>query len=76
MTSLTSVLLFLPNRKVTLVMVGLDNAGKTATVRGIQGGKIYPTTFSAGGVSRPSFFPSNEISNQIYFKALKFISEK
>nr|XP_015217149.1 PREDICTED: ADP-ribosylation factor-like protein 13B isoform X2 [Lepisosteus oculatus] len=24
-------------RKVTLVMVGLDNAGKTATVRGIQG---------------------------------------
>lgn len=25
-------------RKVTLVMVGLDNAGKTATVRGIQGG--------------------------------------
>lgn len=26
------------NRKVTLVMVGLDNAGKTATVRGIQGG--------------------------------------
>lgn len=29
---------FLTNRKVTLVMVGLDNAGKTATVRGIQGG--------------------------------------
>ncbi|KAK1876837.1 ADP-ribosylation factor-like protein 13B [Dissostichus eleginoides] len=28
---------FPPNRKVTLVMVGLDNAGKTATVRGIQG---------------------------------------
>uniref|UniRef100_A0A1A7WJT1 ADP-ribosylation factor-like 13b n=1 Tax=Iconisemion striatum TaxID=60296 RepID=A0A1A7WJT1_9TELE len=26
-----------PARKVTLVMVGLDNAGKTATVRGIQG---------------------------------------
>lgn len=26
-------------RKVTLIMVGLDNAGKTATVRGIQGGK-------------------------------------
>ncbi|XP_029434840.1 ADP-ribosylation factor-like protein 13B isoform X2 [Rhinatrema bivittatum] len=26
-----------PIRKVTLVMVGLDNAGKTATVRGIQG---------------------------------------
>ncbi|XP_027017595.2 ADP-ribosylation factor-like protein 13B isoform X3 [Tachysurus fulvidraco] len=26
-----------PVRKVTLVMVGLDNAGKTATVRGIQG---------------------------------------
>ncbi|XP_051560371.1 ADP-ribosylation factor-like protein 13B isoform X5 [Myxocyprinus asiaticus] len=25
------------HRKVTLVMVGLDNAGKTATVRGIQG---------------------------------------
>lgn len=29
---------FLSYRKVTLVMVGLDNAGKTATVRGIQGG--------------------------------------
>lgn len=28
-------------RKVTLVMVGLDNAGKTATVRGIQGGKVF-----------------------------------
>uniref|UniRef100_A0A3B3YRB4 ADP-ribosylation factor-like 13b n=1 Tax=Poecilia mexicana TaxID=48701 RepID=A0A3B3YRB4_9TELE len=26
-----------PHRKVTLVMVGLDNAGKTAAVRGIQG---------------------------------------
>ncbi|KAM3857051.1 ADP-ribosylation factor-like protein 13B [Diretmus argenteus] len=26
-----------PARKVTLLMVGLDNAGKTATVRGIQG---------------------------------------
>ncbi|XP_041935996.1 ADP-ribosylation factor-like protein 13B isoform X4 [Alosa sapidissima] len=26
-----------PARKVTLVMVGLDNAGKTATVRGIKG---------------------------------------
>ena len=26
-----------PSRKVTLVMVGLDNAGKTATIRGIQG---------------------------------------
>ncbi|KAK5623394.1 ADP-ribosylation factor-like protein 13B [Crenichthys baileyi] len=26
-----------PSRKVTLVMVGLDNAGKTAAVRGIQG---------------------------------------
>lgn len=26
-----------PARKVTLVMVGLDNAGKTAAVRGIQG---------------------------------------
>ncbi|XP_064167954.1 ADP-ribosylation factor-like protein 13B isoform X2 [Anguilla rostrata] len=26
-----------PSRKVTLVMVGLDNAGKSATVRGIQG---------------------------------------
>ncbi|XP_074453834.1 ADP-ribosylation factor-like protein 13B isoform X2 [Larus michahellis] len=26
-----------PIRKVTLIMVGLDNAGKTATVRGIQG---------------------------------------
>ncbi|XP_035495553.1 ADP-ribosylation factor-like protein 13B isoform X1 [Scophthalmus maximus] len=26
-----------PSRKVTLLMVGLDNAGKTATVRGIQG---------------------------------------
>lgn len=26
-------------RKVTLVMVGLDNAGKTATAKGIQGGK-------------------------------------
>ncbi|XP_067848929.1 ADP-ribosylation factor-like protein 13B isoform X2 [Heptranchias perlo] len=26
-----------PVRKVTLVMVGLDNAGKTATVKGIQG---------------------------------------
>ncbi|XP_034032996.1 ADP-ribosylation factor-like protein 13B isoform X2 [Thalassophryne amazonica] len=26
-----------PVRKVTLVLVGLDNAGKTATVRGIQG---------------------------------------
>ncbi|KAM6438850.1 ADP-ribosylation factor-like protein 13B [Rhynochetos jubatus] len=26
-----------PVRKVTLMMVGLDNAGKTATVRGIQG---------------------------------------
>uniref|UniRef100_A0A8D2L842 ADP ribosylation factor like GTPase 13B n=1 Tax=Varanus komodoensis TaxID=61221 RepID=A0A8D2L842_VARKO len=25
------------NRKVTLIMVGLDNAGKTATVKGIQG---------------------------------------
>ncbi|KAG8136678.1 hypothetical protein E2320_005238, partial [Naja naja] len=24
-------------RKVTLIMVGLDNAGKTATVKGIQG---------------------------------------
>lgn len=24
---------------MTLIMVGLDNAGKTATVRGIQGGK-------------------------------------
>uniref|UniRef100_A0A3Q4G9P5 ADP-ribosylation factor-like 13b n=1 Tax=Neolamprologus brichardi TaxID=32507 RepID=A0A3Q4G9P5_NEOBR len=29
-----------PARKVTLVMVGLDNAGKTATVRGIQGGTM------------------------------------
>lgn len=27
-------------RKVTLVMVGLDNAGKTATAKGIQGGKL------------------------------------
>uniref|UniRef100_A0A8C3UGJ9 ADP ribosylation factor like GTPase 13B n=1 Tax=Catharus ustulatus TaxID=91951 RepID=A0A8C3UGJ9_CATUS len=26
-----------PVRKVTLIMVGLDNAGKTATVRGMQG---------------------------------------
>ncbi|XP_066478288.1 ADP-ribosylation factor-like protein 13B isoform X2 [Tiliqua scincoides] len=26
-----------PVRKVTLIMVGLDNAGKTATVKGIQG---------------------------------------
>ncbi|XP_008105949.1 ADP-ribosylation factor-like protein 13B isoform X2 [Anolis carolinensis] len=26
-----------PIRKVTLIMVGLDNAGKTATVKGIQG---------------------------------------
>ncbi|XP_061859227.1 ADP-ribosylation factor-like protein 13B isoform X1 [Colius striatus] len=26
-----------PVRKVTLIMVGLDNAGKTATIRGIQG---------------------------------------
>ncbi|XP_060689008.1 ADP-ribosylation factor-like protein 13B isoform X2 [Hemiscyllium ocellatum] len=26
-----------PVRKITLVMVGLDNAGKTATVKGIQG---------------------------------------
>lgn len=26
-----------PVRKVTLVMVGLDNAGKTATAKGIQG---------------------------------------
>uniref|UniRef100_A0A7P0TAL8 ADP ribosylation factor like GTPase 13B n=1 Tax=Homo sapiens TaxID=9606 RepID=A0A7P0TAL8_HUMAN len=27
-----------PVRKVTLLMVGLDNAGKTATAKGIQGG--------------------------------------
>ncbi|XP_074048399.1 ADP-ribosylation factor-like protein 13B [Macrotis lagotis] len=26
-----------PNRKITLLMLGLDNAGKTATVKGIQG---------------------------------------
>ncbi|MEQ2168309.1 ADP-ribosylation factor-like protein 13B [Goodea atripinnis] len=34
--------LILSRRKVTLVMVGLDNAGKTAAVRGIQGGR-YPS---------------------------------
>lgn len=27
-------------RKVTLIMLGLDNAGKTATVKGIQGGEF------------------------------------
>lgn len=29
------------NRNVTLIMLGLDNAGKTATVQGIQGGMVY-----------------------------------
>lgn len=49
--------IFVLLRKVTLVMVGLDNAGKTATAKGIQGGKqkifitklfrfIYLFTFS------------------------------
>lgn len=28
------------NRNVTLIMLGLDNAGKTATVQGIQGGMV------------------------------------
>lgn len=32
--------IFIILRKVTLVMVGLDNAGKTATAKGIQGGKL------------------------------------
>ncbi|XP_069061026.1 ADP-ribosylation factor-like protein 13B isoform X1 [Pleurodeles waltl] len=37
-----------PVRKVTLVMVGLDNAGKTATVRGIQGESPVDVTPTVG----------------------------
>ncbi|XP_059824192.1 ADP-ribosylation factor-like protein 13B isoform X2 [Hypanus sabinus] len=37
-----------PVRKVTLVMVGLDNAGKTATVKGIQGESPYDTGPTVG----------------------------
>uniref|UniRef100_A0A1A8QT30 ADP-ribosylation factor-like 13b n=1 Tax=Nothobranchius rachovii TaxID=451742 RepID=A0A1A8QT30_9TELE len=48
-----------PARKVTLVMVGLDNAGKTATVRGIQGESpqnIAPTVgFSKVDLKRGKF---------------------
>ncbi|XP_069377550.1 ADP-ribosylation factor-like protein 13B isoform X5 [Paralichthys olivaceus] len=35
-------------RKVTLVMVGLDNAGKTATVRGIQGDNPHDVAPTVG----------------------------
>ncbi|XP_019957633.1 ADP-ribosylation factor-like protein 13B isoform X10 [Paralichthys olivaceus] len=37
-----------PARKVTLVMVGLDNAGKTATVRGIQGDNPHDVAPTVG----------------------------
>ncbi|XP_076840761.1 ADP-ribosylation factor-like protein 13B [Brachyhypopomus gauderio] len=48
-----------PARKVTLLMVGLDNAGKTATVRGIQGENpvnVAPTVgFSKVDLKRGKF---------------------
>ncbi|XP_075053141.1 ADP-ribosylation factor-like protein 13B [Mixophyes fleayi] len=48
-----------PVRKVTLVMVGLDNAGKTATVKGIQGESpqdVAPTVgFSKADVRQGRF---------------------
>ncbi|XP_018596995.1 ADP-ribosylation factor-like protein 13B isoform X2 [Scleropages formosus] len=48
-----------PARKVTLVMVGLDNAGKTTTVKGIQGEitkKVLPTVgFSKVDVKQDKF---------------------
>ena len=34
-------ILFLLCRQVTLVLIGLDNAGKTTTILGIQGGKCH-----------------------------------
>ncbi|XP_062906913.1 ADP-ribosylation factor-like protein 13B [Mobula hypostoma] len=37
-----------PVRKVTLLMVGLDNAGKTATIKGIQGEPPYFTDPTVG----------------------------
>ncbi|XP_068104915.1 ADP-ribosylation factor-like protein 13B [Hyperolius riggenbachi] len=48
-----------PVRKVTLVMVGLDNAGKTATVKGIQGESpqdVAPTVgFSKADIKQGKF---------------------
>ncbi|XP_071994621.1 ADP-ribosylation factor-like protein 13B isoform X2 [Engystomops pustulosus] len=48
-----------PVRKVTLVMVGLDNAGKTATVKGIQGESpqdVAPTVgFSKADIRQGKF---------------------
>ncbi|XP_075450142.1 ADP-ribosylation factor-like protein 13B isoform X2 [Ascaphus truei] len=48
-----------PVRKVTLLMVGLDNAGKTATVKGIQGESpedVAPTVgFSKADVKQGKF---------------------
>ncbi|CAH2219523.1 ADP-ribosylation factor 13B isoform X1 [Pelobates cultripes] len=48
-----------PVRKVTLVMVGLDNAGKTATVKGIQGESpedVAPTVgFSKADIKQGRF---------------------
>ncbi|XP_063812363.1 ADP-ribosylation factor-like protein 13B isoform X2 [Pseudophryne corroboree] len=48
-----------PVRKVTLVMVGLDNAGKTATVKGIQGESpedVAPTVgFSKANIRQGRF---------------------
>ncbi|XP_076827450.1 ADP-ribosylation factor-like protein 13B [Brachyhypopomus gauderio] len=48
-----------PAKKVTLLMVGLDNAGKTATVRGIQGENpvnVAPTVgFSKVDLKRGKF---------------------
>ncbi|XP_069377548.1 ADP-ribosylation factor-like protein 13B isoform X2 [Paralichthys olivaceus] len=43
-----AVTLNILDRKVTLVMVGLDNAGKTATVRGIQGDNPHDVAPTVG----------------------------
>lgn len=48
-------------RKVTLVMVGLDNAGKTATVRGIQGGKTNTISYS----NDVKYFTNNRSCNHL-----------
>lgn len=59
-------------RKVTLIMVGLDNAGKTATVRGIQGGKwlIYPPN----GALRVSFLIFSHLNLKILLQILICLS--
>lgn len=50
---------------MTLIMVGLDNAGKTATVRGIQGGKQFIRLSSKWSVESESI-----ITNFPPFKSL------